>query len=88
MPFTSAITAFFQAATAALWAFPLWLLWRQSVNIESLTDEIIELEGRSLPGERAKLNRLQVKLANARKQHDTLLATVAALESKNKGANG
>lgn len=88
MPFTSAITAFFQAATAALWAFPLWLLWRQSVNIESLTDEIIELEGRSLPGERAKLNRLQVKLANARKQHDTLLTTVAALESKNKGANG
>jgi hypothetical protein len=87
MPFTSAITAFFQAATAALWAFPLWLQWRQSINLEKLTDEIIKLESRSLPDERAKLNRLQVKLANARKQHDTLLSTITALKGGDKGSN-
>jgi hypothetical protein len=78
----NAITAFFSAATAALRAFPLWLAWRQSEQIEALTDEIILLESRSLPAERPRLDRLRVKIANARKQHAALLAVISASEGR------
>jgi hypothetical protein len=79
------IAAFLTAATAALRAFPLWLAWRQSEELEKLTDEIIDLEARARPDERPRLDRLRVKLANARKHHATLLAIVAAPESRNEG---
>lgn len=72
------LTAFLTAITAALRAFPLWLAWQQSEKLEELTDEIITLESRALPNERPRLERLRVKLANARKQHDALLALSVA----------
>ena len=76
------IAAFLTAATAAMRAFPLWLAWRQSEELEKLTDEIIDLETRARPDERPRLDRLRVKLANARKHHAALLAIVAAPESR------
>lgn len=87
MNFLSIIGAFLSAATQAMKAFPLWLAWRQGEQIEKLTDEIIEFKGRSLPGERAKLDRLQVRLANAREQYETLLSVVNSSEGGNKGSD-
>jgi hypothetical protein len=85
MTILAAIAAFLNAATAALRAFPLWLAWRQSEQLEALTDEIIVLEARARPDERPRLDRLRVKIANARKQHEALLAVIAASESRDKG---
>jgi uncharacterized protein with von Willebrand factor type A (vWA) domain len=79
------IAAFLTAATAAMRAFPLWLAWRQSEELEKLTDEIIDLEARARPDERPRLDRLRVKLANARKHHAALLAIVTPPESRNEG---
>ena len=79
------IAAFLTAATAAMRAFPLWLAWRQSEELEKLTDEIIDLETRARPDERPRLDRLRVKLANARKHHASLLAIVSTPESRDEG---
>jgi hypothetical protein len=81
------IAAFLNAATAALRAFPLWLAWRQAEELEKLTDEIIALESRARPDERPRLDRLRVKIANARKHHAALLAIVSPPESRHKGGD-
>lgn len=78
---TAALEAFAQAAKA----FPLWLAWRQSEQIETLTDKLIEYESRSLHNERPTLDRLRVKLANARKQHEAVLAIVTPPQGGVKG---
>jgi hypothetical protein len=70
------------AALAALRAFPLWIIWRQSEQIENLTDEIFTLENRARPDERLRLDRLRVRLAAARKQHEALLAALAPPEGR------
>lgn len=77
------LKALLVALTAALRAFPLWLVWHQSEQLENLTDEIFVLESRSRPDERQRLDRLRVRLASARKQHAALLAAIAAPESRN-----
>lgn len=87
MSILATINSFLSAATQAMKAFPLWLAWRQGEQIEKLTDEIIEFKGRSLPGERAKLDRLQVRLANAREQYEALLSIVNSPEGGDKGSD-
>lgn len=87
MGISNAIAAFFTAATAAMRAFPLWLAWRQSLTLEKYTDEIIQLEARARPDERPRLERLRVKITNARKHNEALLAVITASESRDKGAD-
>ena len=87
MNFIASVTAFLSAATYALRAFPLWLVWRQSRQIESLQDELIELEAAANPADRARLDRVRVKYKEARKQHEALLAISAATESRADGAD-
>ena len=84
MGIIAVITEFLNAATAAMRAFPLWLAWRQSEQLDNLTDEIINLETRARPDERPRLDSLRVKIANDRKQHEALLAALAASESRDK----
>jgi len=81
----AAIIAFLTAATTALRAFPLWLAWRQWDQIEDLSDAIIQIEARAQPADRPRLERMRVKLANARKHHASLLAIVATPESRTAG---
>jgi hypothetical protein len=78
------LKALIVALTAALRAFPLWLVWHQSEQLEDLTDEIFLLESRSRPDERQRLDRLRVRLASARKQNAALLAALAASEGRDK----
>lgn len=87
MGIVAAITAALEAIAAAARAFPLWLAWRQSETLESLTDELIALEAGSLPAERPRLDRVRVKLANAREQHAAVLAIVSASQSRGQGAD-
>lgn len=84
MTFLAALTAALEAFAQAAKAFPLWLAWRQSEHIETLTDKLIEYESRSLANERPALDRLRVKLANAREQHASLLAVITPPKSGSK----
>lgn len=81
MSILATLTALLHAATAALKVFPLWLAWRQWDEIENLSDGIIQIEARAQPSDRPRLERMRVKLSNARKHHAALLAVVAASQS-------
>lgn len=85
MTILAAITAALEAFAQAAKAFPLWLAWRQSEHIETLTDKLIEYESRSLANERPALDRMRVKLANARKQHEAVLAVITPPQGGVKG---
>lgn len=85
MTLLAAIVASLEAFAQAAKAFPLWLAWRQSEQIETITDKLIEYEARSLPNERPTLDRLRVKLANARKQHEAVLAIITSPQGGIKG---
>jgi hypothetical protein len=87
MTITATITAFLNAATAAIKAFPLWLSWRQWEHIEDLHEGIIQIEARAQPADRPRLERMRVRLANARKHNAALLAIITPPQGGTAGAD-
>ena len=83
----SAITAFFQAATQALTAFPLWLAWHLTKEMETLTLEILRYEDIATPTGKRHADELRISLTYRRRLHAALFPAGAAPESGNGDPN-
>lgn len=77
MGLISAMTAAMHALADAAKAFPLWLAWRITGDIERLQKQIIDHENRGTPADRAAADLLRSKLAYRRRLHAALLAADA-----------
>ena len=78
---------FLAALTAALRAFPLWLAWKVTREIERLTKQIIAHEAANTPADARLADELRISLAYQRRLHDALCPAVPALASRDGGAN-
>lgn len=83
----SAITAFFQAATQALKAFPLWLAWHLTKEMEALTLEILRYEDIANPAGKRHADELRISLAYRRRLHAALFPGGIASEGGNGDSN-
>ena len=83
----SAITAFFQAATQALKAFPLWLAWHLTKEMEALTFEILTHEDAATPADKRRADELRISLAYRRRLHAALFPAGITPESGNGDPN-
>lgn len=81
----TALTALLHALTAALRAFPVWLAWRVTAEVESITQNIIDHESRNTPLDKRLADELRISLAYRRRLHDSLLATVPEAQGRVKG---
>ena len=70
------LLALINALTAALKAFPLWLLWRVNVETRDIKSRIIEHESRNTPTDRRLADLLRVQLADNERLHDALQSAV------------
>lgn len=77
----AAITAFLNAATAALKAFPVWLAWHITKDCEQISKDIILNENRNTPTGRRDADELRISLAYRRRLHDALCPADAAPKS-------
>jgi hypothetical protein len=82
-----AITAFLNAGTAAMRVFPMWLAWRVTGEIESLTERILKHEVLNTASDRRLADELRLALLYRKRLHDSLLATAAAVERGDKANN-
>lgn len=77
----SHLLALIDALTAALKAFPLWLLWRVNTEQRDLKSRIIEHESRNTPTDRRLADLLRVQLQENERLHDALQSAVHSPES-------
>lgn len=75
------LLALIHALTAALKAFPLWLVWRVSTETRDLKSRIIEHESRNTPTDRRFADLLRVQLAENERLHDALQSAFHPPES-------
>lgn len=75
------------ALAAALRAFPLWLAWQVTREVESLTKQIIAHEAANTPVDARIADELRIALVYRRRLHDALCPSVPATEGRDSGAN-
>ena len=72
----ASITAFFQAATAALKSLPWFLAWKSSRDLERMKLKIIDHEAANTATDRRRADTLRVLLKERERLHDALLAAL------------
>lgn len=75
------------ALVAALRAFPLWLAWQVTREVESLTKQIIAHEAANTPADTRIADELRIALAYRRRLHAALCPFDLAPQSRDSGAN-
>lgn len=79
--------SFLAALTAALRAFPLWLAWQVTREIERLTKQILAHEAANTPADARIADELRINLAYRRRLHDALCPAVPAPQGRDGGPN-
>lgn len=72
----ASITAFFQAATAAMKALPWFLAWKSSRDLERMKLKIIDHEAANTATDRRRADTLRMLLKERERLHDSLLAAL------------
>mgnify|MGYP007071569415 CR=1 FL=1 len=79
------LTAFFQAATAALKALPWFLAWKVAKDLEQTKIAIIDHEAENTVVDRRRADVLRVLLKERERLNDALLSALPQNSSGNSG---